>query len=366
MKNTHQSVRAQVLLSLVLLTVIFSAICSANELEVPYYTQDGSGWCRATSLSMVLEFYGYKIKPWRIASDFDMAFEEGPRYTFHDNLESYLEQNFNGDFTDAWSSGTGFYHDTIKSDVFAAISSGHPVYAFYHRYEGGITYSGHAIVITGCTGTNDNDLVYFHDPSGAFSGDENKIIYVEYTWADFLAGLDLKPPLLTALWYIYATPNKLTPFSGRGPLSVQMEPDYLIFGSEGSNSSDKCLLFKWDGEEPYDGYRYEPGSEDIAWPLDDDGDAYEYGYKALQTSTLDVKPTYSNSSLTSSNTRFLYKYSIYKMSDSSLVKSQYSPLSPVITEATTGNLGDQYNYILQMCELPEGVYKSLATGRAGG
>lgn len=356
MKDKHRSLKGQVLLSLVLLAVISSAICSASELEVPYYTQDGSGWCWATSLSMVLKYYGFEKKPWEIAADFNRPIEDGVYGWEVSNIETYLEDHYNSGYSDAWELQTFWLESSLKNKVFEVISGGHPVWMAISNWNWEkLQYSPHAIVFTGCTGTDDTDDIIIHDPSGALTGSENDVVYSSMSWNTFFSKIETNPVYGNKI--LYAKPNKLTPDTNPKPLSIQVEPDYLIFGLEGSHSSDKCLLLKWDGEEPYDGYRYEPGSEDIDWPLDDDGDAYEYDYKATQTSTLDVKPTYSNSSLVSNNVIFRYKYSIYNVADSSLVRNWLSPLSPVVTEPISGNLADEYNYVLPMCELPEGVYK---------
>jgi peptidase C39-like protein/glucodextranase-like protein len=358
MKNMFSKTK-WVTLALVFLTIISSTAYSGVELEVPYYTQDGSGWCWATSCAMMLEAYGFRIKPWRIAADFDKAYDEGLSWLeygheFHDYLENY----FNDGFNDAWNCDPFYFNDSsIKDKIVEVLSSGHPIWAVYY-VELFPVPKPHAIVITGYDGLGDSDHIFVHDPSYSFAGIGGDRVYGVCTWTDFFSKLN-QNPITGDLNLMYARPNKLELYPNRGPLSVEVEPDYLIFKSDGSENQNKCLLFKWDGQEPYDGYRYEPGSEDVDWPLDDDGDAYEYGYKALQTSTLDVKPTYSYSSLSSGDIAFRYKYSIYSVPEYSLVKGPvFTDLSPVITEPTSGNLvGDNYDYILPMCDLPEGVYK---------
>jgi len=362
MKDMRRSLKTQVLLSLVLLTVVSSTVCSANELEVPYYTQDGSGWCWATSLSMVLEFYGYEIKPWRIAADFNKGFDIGPTLFGQDEIHYYLENLFNDGYSDAWNFIAFWTSSNLKSTIYSVISSGHPFYLNIH-YTNPDTgnEAAHAIVITGCTGIGDNDFITFHDPSGAFTGDADDVVYSSSTWDEFLNKLDFTFLFIKA-YGIHARPDKLIPFSDRGPLSVEVEPQKLYFDLEGGGIP-KSIFLMWDGIEPYNGYRYQPSPDTIGlWPADDDGDTFNYAYKTIQTSTLNVKPTYSYHPLTSSNISFRYRYSIYNNQGGALVTSWPSPVSPAITEATTGNLDDQYNddqynYVLPMCELPEGVYE---------
>jgi hypothetical protein len=67
------------------------------DLSVPYYNQNDSGWCWATSLSMLLEYYGYDQKPWEIAADLDKPFEGLLSGAGASQSKDYLEAYF--DFT---------------------------------------------------------------------------------------------------------------------------------------------------------------------------------------------------------------------------------------------------------------------------
>ena len=365
MKNLFSKTK-WVTLIFVFLAVISSTAYSVTQLEVPYYTQDGSGWCWATSLSMVLKYYGFEKKPWEIAaaSDFNKGFDVGPNLFGEGDIQAYLEDHFNGGYSDAWNfiMFWNWQNSDIKNSIYNVISTGHPFYLNIHYADPSTNEQvAHAIVVTGCTGISDDDFIIFHDPSGGFTGNADDVVYSKLTWNTFFDKLDF------TFWFIkvygiYARPNKLTPDPDLKPLSVEVEPNKLYF-KKSQQGSSYILNMRWDGIEPYDGYRYE-GNSEVYFP-DDDDDIYKYDYKAVQSSVLHVKPTYSIYSLASNNIIFRYRYCVYKVSDSSLIKSWLSPVSPVINQPKTGTLNidndhdnkDDHDYVLPMNELPEGVYK---------
>jgi len=141
-------------------------------LAVPYYAQYGTQWCWATSMSMILKYYGIDYRPWKIAADFGYGpggYPSSLDYIVGDlacpvfySFECYLDEHFPGGSADAWvgrTYGTVDFALQLRAQLEASLSAGNPVWLGSYKAK-------HAVVVTGY----DAEHVYVNDPSGVLFG----------------------------------------------------------------------------------------------------------------------------------------------------------------------------------------------------
>ena len=135
----------------------FSILKGLKTLNVPYYYQGNTYYCWASSLSMFLKYYGFKVNFWDLAEMNNEERLEGSGIMPLLVMEAFLnkdEFNFGQVFAD-YSSETK--KDFLKEIIFNSISSNNPVWI-------GSTYAYHVTVITGFEITKDGFKVKFSDP----------------------------------------------------------------------------------------------------------------------------------------------------------------------------------------------------------
>jgi len=301
---------------------------SVQPLAVPYYPQFGTQWCWATSISMLLRYYGFHREPWQIAADFD----RGPEVGLHPNelivgdllcpldpfclllecytLECYLDDTYFQGTQDAWI-GRNYQPEqfgALRADLQSALIAGHPVWL-------GSAAVDHDVVVTGFDDTN----VYINDPSGALVGvpicgdcsdpsHECDCVGRPMAWSNFLSVLHDWLLFYPDVFTITADPSRLTPIQSSatvtlrpgvaalpgGPVYWSPEDSKLWFGNFIAGSSRRLGLV-WDGGAPYAGYRYLPDANGQGfYQADNDGLFDNYGFHASHADTLSACPSYAN------------------------------------------------------------------------
>lgn len=315
----------------------------ASWLEVPYYNQDQTGWCWATSLAMLVEYYGGERKPWQIAADFDKGTDTGLALGEIGSAEAYLDTYYGQGNTDAWQSDTFFSSISLKSMLQTVLDAGDPVWI-------GSTAAAHAVVVTGYLG----DQVFINDPSGALSGDGTNVVQKAFTWSEFNSLLDLHwLSLENRVYAIHAKPGLLTDAPTR--LSVEVRPRKLWFESVVDGVPRKLELI-WDGASAYDGgYRYSPTASGL-YTSDSDGAYVNYGYNATQADVLNVRASYSNYALPGQTLLARTRLEVRRADNNQLVHSILSGVDTVNQLAWQGvPTNSAVNFPL--ATLSAGIYK---------
>ena len=213
------------------------ALSGATRLNVPYYDQGNSDWCWAASMSMILRFYGVSKQPWEIAAEFGKGPQDGAHWLVDWNpITTYLEQETGAN----WVCQPDPLDDVLKTDLVRQLRQGRPVLLIDPA---GI---GHAIVVTGFSGTSSSDCVFFNDPSGYLGHGK---IAAQMGWDDFLSELGGWGRVSRTLFYCSDE------IDARGALAtVSLLPGVSLYFRNSDNTGILSLL--WDGTQPHLGYIY--------------------------------------------------------------------------------------------------------------
>lgn len=321
-------------------------LLAGTQLQVPYYHQGSSNWCWATSLSMVLSYYGETKKPWQIAADLDMPLSEGlaPQTVTSGNFERYLERDFNGGVVDAWNQAAFYnYFDNLKDAVIPALQSGNPVWL-------GSFARKHAIVVTGYDGTANTDHVFVHDPNGTITGTASMINH-QYTWTEFKDALDNSFWPVNGDASIVYRKTAIAPRTNNGA-TVEVLTNNKYWFERSDNGGSHKAVFVWDGQEPYSGYRYDP-INDPSYTIDDDLAHDNYARNATINDTLNLKPTYNN--YTASAMLLRTRVQIVRASDGGVVKTVTGSSQSVAARTFVETAGAAFS--IAMNTLSPDVYK---------
>ncbi len=316
-----------------------------SPLEVPYYNQDGTGWCGFASLSMMLEYYGYDRKPWQVAADFDKPVTLGLDAPDDlDETENYLETYYSGTPGDDWQLDTFHGSLALEDMLRSVLDAGDPIWI-------GSNAANHAVVVTGYIG----DQVFVNDPSGALTGSGSEVVQHVFTWTEFRSRLDLYWfwSGQTGVWSIHARDGAFTDVSST--LSVQVQPHNLWFDNSVGNVERK-LEFVWDGSAPYEGgYRYATSSSN--WYSADSDNAYvNYGYNATNADTLHLEASYSNYALPGQTLYARTRAEIRRASDGQLVQTLTSGVD-TLAEFTWNDNPSHNDISLPLSAIPLGAYR---------
>ena len=302
-------------------------------LEVPFYYQPTGDWCWAASAAMMLEYYGQDWKPETVAADdhFNAGPDEGLSRWDVDDLEDFFEDNDDG-ASDGWYRISGWTNLSVKNIIISSLQDKHPLWVASISSE-------HAVVVTGYNGENNDDLVFWNDPS-APAGIELR----QETWSGFLDWADA-----SAIWpvkIIHANTGKVPVPSSTAPASIQLRDGDTWFVGHPSAGNLKIV---WDGQEPYPGYYYKsnpPGARP-------DG---TYGEAATQADALKVLPDVVNCSTPARSLSLRIRYNIRPFAGGEPVVTQ---LSAPFTLGPKESLDRTWTHLqsdLQVSLLPEGRY----------
>jgi CSLREA domain-containing protein len=326
------------------------------QLEVPYYNQSpGVGWCWASSLSMLLEYYGHEAKPWTVAAHdyFNAGVDDGGREARE--VEEFLEAYYSDGHSDAWT-----YHPAVplateegfKQVIVESLDQGHPVFLSLDLLGPG----SHDVIATGYSGIGDDGLVYINDPSGALVDlvEKSGVAFgVNYgmTWRQFFDNV-----WKTFSNIIHADPAKLAPPTNTRTASIEVVPGKLRFSPYGSDGLPTALGMFWDGQDPYLGYRYEPGfATSISWPAYEEMDAFNLDFKAVQSSRLIVEPSYSQHAQPNQSVWLRVEYDIEPVDGGSNPAAHRT--GAFLALSTFEQVSDAYAYEYPISALEDGVYK---------
>jgi hypothetical protein len=171
---------------------------------------------------------------------------------------------------------------------YTLIYSGRPVIIFSDNLK-------HVFIVTGISGTDLNDLVYFHDSGtiladdGIAKGDQ---VNNSITWKNFKELINNGLSIDSDVSLCYVNSGHLQKSSGN--LSFQINPGGLTFQNKvGLTGSEvRQIVFDWDGKSSNNGYKYVKGYQTDSWyPIDTN-----LGYKATQADEMFIVPFISNSS----------------------------------------------------------------------
>jgi uncharacterized repeat protein (TIGR01451 family) len=129
-------------------------------LNVPYFSQGGTGWCWANAFSMILKYYGKPDHAWDLAGYMGFTRNQG----FNDFLDLFsMKSYFSSKGLNLFQDGSLF--DPTKEMFFNHVSGlidsyGSPI-AISYNYDIG---KNHFIVVVGYAVENNNKFVYIHDP----------------------------------------------------------------------------------------------------------------------------------------------------------------------------------------------------------
>ncbi len=127
----------------------------AVKLVVPYYNQDGAGWCWAVSTQMLLKYYGRDVETWQIAETWGATFDTGLSQGWF--LAGFYTPLIAAHGFKVERSYAGWGGDSLGVTAYLIdqLSQGRPVWM---AFEG----IGHVIVIVGF----DRQGLWIQDPSG--------------------------------------------------------------------------------------------------------------------------------------------------------------------------------------------------------
>jgi hypothetical protein len=312
-------------------------------LQVPYYNQGNTNWCWATSISMILRYYGYDRKPWQIAADFDKGPEAGLRIFQLGAFENYLETYYDRGVPDAWKSESFILDNNLVSRMHEVLAQGHPLWLYCSDAE-------HAVVATGFDGPADTDHVFINDPSGALTG--YPLVQHQFTWSQFKNAIDTSFfSLFGDVTAVYAQTDALSEL--RSSASIQFASASGIVFASGAHS----LKMVWDGSSPFAGYRYEPNAP--GWyPADTDGAYDNYGFNATQADTIHLFPSFSNYTESSYSVRT--DISVRRASDDAEVLTASSSTATLAADTFASGLAGTTGSV-SLSTLPAGVYRLLVT-----
>lgn len=325
-------------------------------LNVPYYNQFNANWCWATSLSMILRYYGYERKPWEIAADFNKpktGFWGGLNgFDTYFILENYLEEWYDGGSSDAWKGETFYAFDGLEALVNRmkeVLSQGHPVWLACWD-------AAHAIVAVGFDGNADSDHVFIHDPSGAITDPQNgsQVIYHKYTWEEFKDAIDQE--LISPLGEVVALYAQTSALSGHSTkASIEIAPFMLTF----YNGMGGELQFDWDGSEPYEGYRYEPFNNAAGWySQDTDSKYHNYGFNASHADKMLFYSSYANNMFPGQSIYLRTRAEIRRADNDVLITNLVSDVTKV--DPLTWEIFSLNSFLYSdLRNLDSGVYKLL-------
>lgn len=340
-------------------TTISQANSNGKMLQVPYYNQNPAEWCWATSLAMLLEYYGFdNNKPWKIAGSLGKDVNVGANHFDLDDIEQLLEDEFSAGNEDAWFGSLislpvfvgGLITDLIFiHKIKQSINNGNPVYISLIPIQDS---SGHVVVVTGY----DNEGIYLHDPSGAFTNNDsnpNEIekLYHFYSWIDFFQLIETEGSGLKSM--IYAKPNKLTP--NYNDYSMQFIHVYSIYAESIFQNNQHVIAAVWDGDENHElGYYYENDGENFPT------NSYGISSKFHKADRIKISPYISKYGV---NTNSLFLQAILKNIDTNTI---YEPIeSPVFQiediGSPTASNGENFLYSNKLPEIflseyPSGKY----------
>ena len=239
----------------------FSFIPTKSQImEVPFYTQCNSQWCWAASTSMLLKYYGFNRKIWEIAADFDKGITERLN-PYLSKLDSYLETYYGDGSGECWKIDPFWSINNFTESLISIINSGRPVIIFSDNLK-------HVFIVTGISGTDLNDLVYFHDSGtiladdGIAKGDQ---VNNSITWKNFKELINNGLSIDSDVSLCYVNSGHLQKSTGK--LSFQINPSQIVFqNSIGLTGNEVRMIFlDWDGKEPYYGYKYVKSKPNYSW-----------------------------------------------------------------------------------------------------
>jgi len=259
---------------------------NSHILEVPFYPQESTNWCWAASTSMILKYYGFNRKIWEIAADFDKPKDIGLSPYFVNGYKNYLETYYGDGSNNCWNSEVFIDNNNFKNKLISILSSGIPVIVMSIDIK-------HAFIVTGYTGEEANDFVYFHDSDNVFDKTQKERINMHLSWKDFMTFIDNSFSFLYDMKVFYPNAGHLQKNSGK--ISFQINPGGIYFSNSyglTDSKNKRWINLDWDGVPPYDGYKYIQGQQVDPWyPIDN-----KLGYKATQADILEIVPFISNSS----------------------------------------------------------------------
>jgi len=252
------------------------------KLAAPYFNQDSTEWCWATSVAMLLQHYGIDCRPWQVAA----ALGAGPtdRKGIWD-VYLYLVA-YHGGFG-AWSIPEWYSAELswlFVNRIEEVLASGRPIYL-------GSQAAGHAVVLVGF----DNDNVYVNDPSGALVGG-TQLVRAPMAWADFLDHMNVWWNWFTEIGLVFPQPDAFA--EAPPPATTQLLGDgWGMYFENNVGGVHRVLALRWDGSPPYSGYHYNPSPNHSWWQPDTDGLYVDYEFHASRADTLIIQPSYATCAL---------------------------------------------------------------------
>lgn len=275
---------AYVLVGSLIVGHTLSRRCCAAALDVPYYWQSSTMWCWSSSAAMVARYYvqnpagDVQIRPWWAAGDLDRAWDDGGSQADVRTVLARMAPVY--DFTSDFIT----LHSTLKSTIMDNLDRGHPVILV-------TTLHRHDVVVTGYSGSGDNDNVYINDPSGYLFKDSanDRLCRVTNTWAEFFDIIDTAG-LFTVGKVIYA--NTSGSHSGWGGMATidlcwsgEIDGTPVQYGLKTVPATTGWpISLNWDGQD-------HPGYYMWSSPSDTDhGDAGESGAYFVPSDTIELYP----------------------------------------------------------------------------
>ena len=146
--------------------------------NMPYYFQDQTQWCTLYTMSMVLEYYGNDIKPWEIADEWDMNYNDGIQYENWNYVEhdviGYLEES---DIIEdhKYLTSSDYMSKELQSWILTNLYLGRPIIFVYSFTVNIIDFSNHQIIINGYKMIDSNLYLSVTDSSGTFINNKCKL-----------------------------------------------------------------------------------------------------------------------------------------------------------------------------------------------
>lgn len=285
--------KRRILACVTALTIKMAAL--GTELEVPYYWQDGAGWCGLSSAAMVARYHNPPkvgsayLKPWWAADYLDFPKStDGASFSDIIGVLSVMDptRHYN------WNFGYTLSNALMKSKIREVLDSGHPL--ILH----GVDFDGykHVIVIVGA----DSSTVTINDPSGiAFATSDPytgmaRNVRVTVTWDEFFSVTDSSLAVDgTLIWS-----DDLGSLTESRPVSMDVCPVGALSQTEGvfnpgfvaGADLENGILLNWDGQVNRPGYYYAKiGDAGATRPFA--GVNYPaYGYKVMSSDTIFLLP----------------------------------------------------------------------------
>lgn len=151
-------------------------------MSVPYLSQGDCGWCLATSLTMAMDFWGKKTKPWETAESFGLGHDDG--FDMHKNLleiKSYIS-----------SQGLGYLVENALDEVRLESLLGYVPVILATNWTDNGQPAYHVVVVTGFY----TDKFFINDPSGALLDEifpfpaPQSHMQIEIPWTDLSQFID--------------------------------------------------------------------------------------------------------------------------------------------------------------------------------